>query len=866
MKWGSSEEKRLKNAALKNAESVLIARRHAERELLAAKEALEHKTRELEKSEERFRAAFGQVAVGIGVCNLEHRFIDVNQKFCDILGYLPDELRALTFTEITHPDDVAQTQDHVRRLLAGEIPHYVLEKRYKRKDGNAIWSRTTVTLLRNTTGEAEAFVGVIEDIATRVQAEQVALAAAERLQLAFAAGELGDWSWDARTDVLTLGRRAAEVFGVPLSAPITWSQLRDRLPPPESARDRTCVEKALADRADYRIELRFDHPSGQARSVALRGRGIYAEDGAPVGMTGVVQDITERIQAEEVRDRLSALVSSSEDAIISKTLDGIITTWNGAAERMFGYTAEEMIGKPVALLIPPHQRDEEPMILQRLRRGEGIEHYETVRMRKDGTLLDVSLSVSPIVTPTGTIVGASKIARDITLQRQTEEALREETRMLELLNVTGQSIAAQLDLEGLAQTVTDAATALSGARFGAFFYNVTNPQSESFPLFAVSGAPREAFERLGLPRNTSDFEATFRGEEVVRCADITKDPRYGTMSPHPGMSEEPLPVRSYLAVPVMSRTEEVIGGLFFGHPEPDVFTERSERLVLAVAAQAAVAIDNARLYEAAQTEIRHRERAEAALRETDRRKDEFLATLAHELRNPLAPIRQAALISKSPAATDAQKRWSHEVINRQVRQMALLLDDLLDISRITRGTLELRTEMTDLATVVGAAVETARPAIDAKRHVLSIDLPSERVLFAADPLRVAQVLSNLLTNAAKYTDPGGQIRLRAASEAGTVTLSVADSGIGIPADALAEVFAMFSQVKSGQDRSEGGLGIGLALSKGLVALHGGTIEVKSAGVGQGSEFVVRIPMRNLAASPPSTRINRRSNPPSGDEY
>ena len=198
--------------------------------------------------------------------------------------------------------------------------------------------------------------------------------------------------------------------------------------------------------------------------------------------------------------------------------------------------------------------------------------------------------------------------------------------------------------------------------------------------------------------------------------------------------------------------------------------------------------------------------------------------------------------------------------------MALLLDDLLDISRITRGTLELRTEMTDLATVVGAAVETARPAIDAKRHLLSIDLPSERVLFAADPLRVAQVLSNLLTNAAKYTDPGGQIRLRAACEAGTVTLSVADSGIGIPADALAEVFAMFSQVKSGQDRSEGGLGIGLALSKGLVALHGGTIEVKSAGVGQGSEFIVRIPMRNLAASPPSTRINRRSNPPSGDEY
>ena len=174
MKWGSREAERLKSAALKNAESVLIARRRAERELLAAKEALEYKTRELEKSEERYRSAFGQVAVGIGVCDLRYRFTDVNQRFCDILGYSPDELRALTFTEITHPDDVAQTQDHVRRLLAGEIQHYVLEKRYLRKDGNAIWSRTTVTLLRNTTGEAEAFIGVIEDIAARVRAEQVA--------------------------------------------------------------------------------------------------------------------------------------------------------------------------------------------------------------------------------------------------------------------------------------------------------------------------------------------------------------------------------------------------------------------------------------------------------------------------------------------------------------------------------------------------------------------------------------------------------------------------------------------------------------------------------------------------------------------
>jgi signal transduction histidine kinase/CheY-like chemotaxis protein len=301
---------------------------------------------------------------------------------------------------------------------------------------------------------------------------------------------------------------------------------------------------------------------------------------------------------------------------------------------------------------------------------------------------------------------------------------------------------------------------------------------------------------------------------------------------------------------VISHTGEVMGGLFFGHPEVDRFTERAEQLVVGVASQAAVAMDNARLYEAAQREIASRERAEAALREIDQRKDEFLATLAHELRNPLAPIRQATLISVSENATPEQKRWSHEVITRQVHHMSVLLDDLLDISRITRGTLELRTEMTDINAVVDAAVETSRPIIEAKHHELLIDLPPARVTFAADPMRLAQVLSNLLTNAAKYTDARGTIRLRATADATAVTISVTDTGIGLSPDALSAVFTMFSQVQSSRNRSEGGLGIGLALSKGLIHLHGGEIEAHSAGPGRGSEFVVRIPRRNVASPAP----------------
>ena len=457
-------------------------------------------------------------------------------------------------------------------------------------------------------------------------------------------------------------------------------------------------------------------------------------------------------------------------------------------------------------------------------------------------------------------LAASNAELRAALARMSEEhardraALRDQSSMLEILNQTGQSISSQLDLDRLLQTVTDAATALTGARFGAFFYNRVNEQGEDYLLYTLSGAPREAFEKFGHPRATEVFAPTFRGDGPVRSADITQDPRYGKMGPHHGMPPGHLPVRSYLAAAVKSRTSEVFGGLFFGHPDPGKFDERTERLIVGVAAQAANAIDNARLYQAAQIQIANRERAEQRLRDTDRRKDEFLATLAHELRNPLAPIRQAALISQSPDATPEQKNWSHEVIARQVQHMSLLLDDLLDISRITRGTLELRKVRAGLAGIIESAVETARPAIDAKRHQLSVELPRVPVQLEADPLRLSQVLSNLLTNAAKYTDPEGQLRLTSEVIGGDVVIRVIDNGIGISPEAMPNIFQMFSQVKSVQDRSDGGLGIGLALSRGLIALHSGRLEARSAGLGHGSEFSIHLPTTVTgtlkAAAPP----------------
>ncbi len=230
-----------------------------------------------------------------------------------------------------------------------------------------------------------------------------------------------------------------------------------------------------------------------------------------------------------------------------------------------------------------------------------------------------------------------------------------------------------------------------------------------------------------------------------------------------------------------------------------------------------------------------------ALRRADRRKDEFLATLAHELRNPLAPIRNAVKLLELPAADERRRQWGRDVIARQVQRMALLLDDLLDVSRITRGRLELKKDYIDVASLVASAIETARPLIDAKRHILETVLPEEPVELLVDPLRLSQAIANLLTNAAKYSDPGGRITFTSTHGADELTFSVRDTGIGLSTANIPDVFEMFSQVHSVIDRSEGGLGIGLALVKGLVALHGGTVEAQSPGPGQGSTFTIRLP-------------------------
>ena len=289
-----------------------------------------------------------------------------------------------------------------------------------------------------------------------------------------------------------------------------------------------------------------------------------------------------------------------------------------------------------------------------------------------------------------------------------------------------------------------------------------------------------------------------------------------------------LGLKSYLCVPMKARGR-VLGVITFVSSESGrPYTRLDLALAEELAARAAVAVENSRLY--------------AELRDADRRKDEFLATLAHELRNPLAPIRNALAILKMPVADQGVVERSRAMMERQVQHLVRLVDDLLDVSRVMRGRIELRKERLDLATVIGLAVETAQPVIQAQGQELTVTIPPSPIAVEADPVRLTQVVGNLLTNAAKYTPRKGQIRLAAESDGEWAVIRVSDTGIGLEPEMLARVFDLFVQVDNSVARSQGGLGIGLTLARSLVEMHGGHISARSAGVGKGSEFTVRLPL------------------------
>jgi two-component system CheB/CheR fusion protein len=598
----------------------------------------------------------------------------------------------------------------------------------------------------------------------------------------------------------------------------------------------------------YDAILRTGEPMRFERGLVSQGRvlELYAfriEDDSHHRVAVIFKDITARKQAEEAQARLAAIVASSDDAIVSKDLNGVITSWNSGAERLFGYTAREAVGQHITLLIPPDRLDEENVILERIRRAEVVDHFDTVRRRKDGTLFDVSVTVSPIRDSHGTVVGASKIARDITERKWAENAVRESEERYRTLYDLGPVAVYSCDAAGVIQ------------RFN-----------------------RRAVELWGREPELGDTDERFCGSFKLFRPD-------GRFMPH-----EECPMA------------EVVAGTISEARDAEVVIERPDGSRITVVVNI-LPLKNHRgevtgaincFYD-----ITERKRAEEAMRESDRHKNEFLAMLAHELRNPLAPIlvslevlRRAKGVEgsypqpgqgraeESSATThDLNDRMDHalDVLQRQVGQMVRLVDDLLDAGRISRGKIDLRREQVELSSVVYHVVEAVRPISEGRDQELTVTLPSEPVYLDADPTRLAQIVGNLLNNASKFTDRSGHIWLtvergdEAAADgsdgapllAPHVVIRVRDTGIGIAADQLDHVFDMFAQVDTSLERSSTGLGIGLTLVKTLTEMHGGTVHVSSDGAGRGSEFIVRLPIavgRDASASQPRATESAATTP------
>ena len=551
---------------------------------------------------------------------------------------------------------------------------------------------------------------------------------------------------------------------------------------------------------------------------------------------------------------LAAIVESSDDAIVSKTLEGRILSWNAGASRIFGYTAAEVVGQPITIIIPPELLDEEQRILAQVRGGERVDHFDTIRITKDGRRIPISLTVSPVRNSRGVIIGASKVARDISERKRAEEAVLESERRLAAeadalakLNDCSTRLWRSRSLtEGL-DKILAAVIELLGADKGNI--QLLDAEGSVLSIVVQRGFEPDFLEFFREVSATDDSACgrALRSRQRIVIEDVETD---GPFEPFRAIARS-AGFRSVISTPLVTPDGAPLGMVSTHFRLIHRSSQQELRRLDLYLRQACDFIQRCKLEQVLQ-------QSEEALRDADRRKDEFLALLAHELRNPLAPIRYALAANRKPGRTSEQLKGSQEIIERQFMFMSRLLDDLLDVSRITRGRLELKKNRIELSSVLGVALDTARPILEAKHHTLSMELPEHAVRLEADPVRLTQVFSNILINAAKYTDPGGQIQLRAAREGSEIVVAIRDNGIGISAQVMPRLFTMFAQSPRALSRAEGGLGIGLSLVRGLVSLHGGRVEARSDGPGTGSEFIVRLPIGTPLAETPGIEAAEQS--------
>jgi PAS domain S-box-containing protein len=838
---------------------------------------------------ERVRLALDAGAIiGTWFYDIQGDSFTVDEQFALAFGIDPERGRTgLGLEEMiatVHPDDKPGLLAAVEEAIARGGP-YARQYRVRRADGNYYWIEANGRVDLASDGTPLSFPGVLLDADERRRAETALKASEEfnRRVLASSADCIKVLDLEGRLEFMSeggMGVMEVDAFDAVRGAfwPGFWTG--EEYPKVVAA-----IEEAKRG-GTGRFKGFATTMKGSPRWWDVAVTPINDAEGRPEKLLAVSRDITATMEAEaalrETSRRLDAILNNTREAVFLMDHQHHCVYANAAAEKLTGYHFEEMQGRPLHDVIHNKKPDGSPYPLEECPIDRAFPERaqmsgEELFVAPDGSLYPVAFTASPLLDEEGKPVGTVIEARNIAEEKARDEALQEQARTLETLNRTGAAVAAELDLERVVQTVTDAGVELTGARFGAFFYNVLNEAGEAFMLFTLSGAERSQFEGFGMPRATAVFKPTFDGEGVIRSDDILADPRYGKNAPHKGMPKGHLPVRSYLAVPVTSRSGEVVGGLFFGHPEPGQFSEGHEDLMAAIAAQAAIAIDNARLYQAAQREIEERRLAEDKLREFNENLETRIAEeiegrakaeealrqaqkmeavgqltggIAHDFNNLLTVVTgnidMAARAIDASEHPDPRARRALGSALKGAERAAALTQRLLAFSRrqpLAPKALDADRLVAGMSDLINRALgETVKLEIVSSPGLWRIE---------ADPNQLEAAILNLAVNARDAMPRGGTLTVETANarldEAYAaehaevapgqyVVIAVTDTGVGMSKETAARVFEPFFTTK------EVGRGTGLGLSQvyGFTKQSGGHVKIYSE-EGRGTSVKIYLP-------------------------
>lgn len=821
-------------------------------------------------------------------------FIAANPAICRMLGYTAEELRHLTLRDLQAADAPAVTPETaatsagepcLTTLVGKDGRHVPVEIRCFpcTREGEAL----VLCLVRDVSGykaSEAALLAANERLQTQAEELQIAneelqaqreeLAVAnEELQVQHEELTLANQKLAARAEALRRSEnRYRELVQNANSAIIRWKRdgtitffneyaqtffgyspdavlgqhLSLLIPPVECTGRRlsTLPEEIVAHPERYANHVNQNVcRDGRQVWMAWTHRPVFDENGQVVEILSVGSDITHRQQAEEALRRSEAyfrgVFNNIAIGIVQSNPEGRICLVNDTFCALLGYSRDELIGQHVLDITHPEDREVHAQHILRSLAGE-TDRYEMDKryLRKDGTIVWAHLAVTLVADDNGQPYLTIGVVRDITQRKQTEESLRWYARRNQILSHTARRLLATDDPQGLIEDLCRRVMGFLDCQV--FLSFLEGDASGRLRLNAYAGISAAEAREEGWPdhqmagsgRATRDYRRV-----IIEHVAITTEPRTVLL--------RRCGIQAYCCHPLIAHGR-LLGTLSFGTRLRSYFQDDEVELMRIVADQVAVALE--------------RLRAQQALQEADRRKDEFLAMLAHELRNPLAAITSAVQLLQRRGTTDPSCQRAQDAADRQSRHMARLLDDLLDVSRVTQGKIMLRKEPVSLAEVLESAVEASGPVMEQNRHRLSVSLPPESLRVHGDAVRLAQVVSNLLINAAKYTPPGGEIHLSLQREEGEAVIRVRDNGVGILPEMLPDIFGLFVQGERGLDRVQGGLGIGLTLVRSLVQMHGGRVEAFSEGPGRGSEFVVWLPILAVEAAAAPTESNTCAQP------